>query len=232
MMTQTIPPVITIDGPGGAGKGTVALRVARYLGWHTLDSGALYRVLAIAAQRHQINVNDEIALAELANHLAVNFVTMPDLSGNRVILDEQEVTTELRTESCGTLASQIATLPSVRQALLARQRAFRQPPGLVADGRDMGSIVFPEASHKFFLTASCEERAHRRYKQLKEKGVDANMEILIKEITERDQRDSTRATAPLIATAAATVIDTTGVPIESVVAHILRQVFADKVTAR
>ncbi|OQW93565.1 MAG: cytidylate kinase [Beggiatoa sp. IS2] len=231
-MTQTIPPVITIDGPGGAGKGTVALRVARYLGWHTLDSGALYRVLAIAAQRHQINVNDEIALAELANHLAVNFVTMPDLSGNRVILDEQEVTTELRTESCGTLASQIATLPSVRQALLARQRAFRQPPGLVADGRDMGSIVFPEASHKFFLTASCEERAHRRYKQLKEKGVDANMEILIKEITERDQRDSTRATAPLIATAAATVIDTTGVPIESVVAHILRQVFADKVTAR
>jgi CMP/dCMP kinase len=220
-MTNTHIPVVTIDGPSGVGKGTVSLRVAKHFGWHTLDSGALYRVLALAAQQNKVSLEDENLLATLAHNLEVQFEPKSDLSAIQVIMNGQEVSQALRSESCGNSASQIATYQSVRQALLARQRAFRQPPGLVADGRDMGTIVFPDAPIKFFLTASIEERAQRRYKQLKEKGINAKLSHLIKEIGERDQRDSTRTIAPLIAATEAWVIDTTGAPIEQVVARIL-----------
>jgi len=212
-------PVITIDGPSGVGKGTVSLRVAKHLGWHTLDSGAMYRVLALAAYQHDIALKNETALANLATDLKVHFE--PLSSGTQVILAGQDVSREIRTESCGAAASQIATLPAIRQALLIRQRAFRQTPGLVADGRDMGTVVFPEASHKVFLTASCEERANRRYKQLKEKGIDAKLADIVIEITQRDKRDRTRTIAPLTAAQDAQVIDTTGISIEKVVASIL-----------
>ncbi|KHD09399.1 cytidylate kinase [Candidatus Thiomargarita nelsonii] len=212
-------PVITIDGPSGAGKGTVSQRVAKHLGWHTLDSGAMYRVLALAAYQHDIALKNETALANLATDLKVHFE--PLSSGTQVILEGQDVSREIRTESCGAAASQIATLPAIRQALLVRQRAFRQTPGLVADGRDMGTVVFPDASHKVFLTASCEERANRRYKQLKEKGIDAKLADIVIEITQRDKRDRTRTIAPLTAAQDAQVIDTTGISIEKVVASIL-----------
>ncbi len=219
-----LPPVLTIDGPSGVGKGTVSLRVANQLGWHTLDSGALYRVLAVASRRQAIPVTDEMALATLASQINVHFDILPDLSDTRVYLDAQDVTPELRTETCGTVASQMAALPAVRQALLAKQRAFRQLPGLVADGRDMGTVVFPDAPFKFFLTASSEERAHRRYKQLKQKGIDVILADLLNEINERDKRDSTRTTAPLVPAADASIIDTTGISIEDVVTCILNQV--------
>ncbi len=214
-------PVITIDGPSGVGKGTVSQRVAKHLGWHTLDSGAMYRVLALAAYQHDIALKNETALANLASDLKVHFE--PLSSGTQVILAGQDVSREIRTESCGAAASQIATLPAIRQALLVRQRAFRQTPGLVADGRDMGTIVFPDASHKVFLTASCEERADRRYKQLKEKGIDAKLADIVIEITQRDKRDRTRTIAPLTAAHDAQVIDTTGISIEKVVASILEK---------
>ena len=220
-MKNTHIPVVTIDGPSGVGKGTVSLRVAKQLGWHTLDSGAIYRVLALAALQTQVSLSDENALASLASHLEVQFVPLPDLSATQVVLNGQEVSQKLRSESSGMVASQIAVLPKVRQALLARQRAFRQKPGLVADGRDMGTIVFPDAPIKIFLTASIEERAQRRYKQLKEKGINAKLSHLIVEIGERDKRDCTRTIAPLIAAAEALTIDTTKTPIEPVVARIL-----------
>ena len=223
-MTNTNIPVITIDGPSGAGKGTVSLRLAKQLGWHVLDSGALYRVLALAAYHQSVSLTDEAALATLATGLKVVFEGLPDLSGMQVILAGQDVSRELRTENCGTAASKIAILPTVRQALLDRQRAFRQAPGLVADGRDMGTVVFPEASIKVFLTATAEERAQRRYKQLKEKGISAKLADLMIEIAERDQRDAARAVAPLVAAADALVIDTSGVPIEEVVACILKRI--------
>lgn len=223
-MTSTNIPVITIDGPSGAGKGTVSCRLAKQLGWHTLDSGAMYRVLALAAHQNQIPLEDEAALATLATGLTLHFYPLPDLSGTQVFLDGQEVSLSLRNESCGAMASQIARKPAVREALLCRQQAFRMAPGLVADGRDMGTVVFKEALLKIFLTASVEERAQRRYKQLINIGIDAKLSNLMIEIAERDKRDSIRTIAPLMAATDAYVIDTTGVSIEKVMARIFKMV--------
>ncbi|NJO15628.1 MAG: (d)CMP kinase [Thioploca sp.] len=217
-------PVITLDGPSGVGKGTVSLRLAKQLGWHTLDSGALYRVLALAAVRHSLSLSDESALADLAIRLNVYFKAVPALDTTHVFLAEQEVSAQLRTEIGGAMASQLAILPAVRQSLLKRQRAFRQPPGLIAEGRDMGTVVFNDAPVKIFLTANPEERAQRRYKQLKQKGIDAKLDSLITEIAERDNRDMTRTVAPLLVAADAEVIDTTDLSIEQVVEYILQQV--------
>ncbi|MCK5716267.1 MAG: (d)CMP kinase [Thiomargarita sp.] len=214
-------PVITIDGPSGVGKGTVSLRLAKHLGWHTLDSGAMYRILALSAQRHHVSLTNENALARLADDLNIQF--SPIAEGIHVILEGKDVSQEIRLQSTGTVASRIAVLPAVRHALLSRQRAFLQAPGLIAEGRDMGTVVFPNASNKFFLTATPEERANRRYKQLKEKEIHVNISSIITEITERDERDSTRSTAPLIAATDAHVIDTSVLTIEKVVTCILRK---------
>ena len=216
--------VITIDGPVGVGKGTLALRLARFLGWHTLDSGAIYRVLALAAQKHEVALDDEIGLCQLSESLQVNFQPMPDLSSTQVWLENQDVSRKLRTETCGAAASQLAALPTVRQALLARQRAFQQPPGLVADGRDMGTVVFPDAPLKIFLTASVAARAERRYKQLKQQEIDVTMDSLVSEIALRDQRDMTRAVAPLIPAIDANIVDTTALNIDEVLAQVLHLV--------
>lgn len=211
-------PVIAVDGPGSSGKGTVSRIVATRLGWHFLDSGALYRLVALAATKHAVPLDSEIALETLAGHLDVEF----DASDSgTVLLEGEEVTDAIRTEKCGQAASVVAALPAVRLALLDRQRAFRQPPGLVADGRDMGTVVFPEAPLKIFLTASREERARRRYKQLKEKGLDVTLAALLDELAERDARDSARSVAPLRPAPDAHVVDTTESDIEGVVTQIL-----------
>ena len=223
-------PVITVDGPSGTGKGTLSSYLANWLQWHFLDSGALYRVLALAAERHSINYEDVSGLAELARDLDVVFKHSASEEGKAVILEGTEVSVLIRTESCGTAASRIASLPEVRQALLDRQHSFRKPPGLVADGRDMGTVVFPAARLKIFLTASVEERARRRYKQLKEKGFDVNLPQLSVEITERDDRDSQRTVSPLRPAVDAAVIDTTHLNIEDVidrVAVLVRDRFPD-----
>lgn len=214
-------PVICMDGPSGSGKGTVAARVARELGFHLLDSGALYRLTALAAMRRGVAFDDEPALAEVAANLAPEFEPGGE-SGLRIWLDGTNVTGEIRTEEVGMNASRAAASGPVRQALLQRQRDFRQPPGLVADGRDMGTVVFPEAELKVFLTASAEERARRRHKQLKEKGIGVSLRDLLRDIEERDARDSERAQSPLISAADAVVIDSTAMSIEAVTAEILR----------
>jgi len=211
--------VITIDGPSGSGKGTVSRLVARNLGWHLLDSGALYRLVALAGIKAVLAADDEVGHAALADHLDVEFATGG--GHERVLLDGEDVTRELRTESTGNAASRVAAMPSVRSALLDRQRAFAVPPGLVADGRDMGTVVFPSAEVKIFLTASADERALRRHKQLKEKGLDVSLADLSQEILERDRRDSTRAVAPLRPADGAVVIDSTGMGVESVVDRII-----------
>lgn len=221
---MTEVPVITIDGPVGVGKGTLTLRLARFLGWHTLDSGALYRVLALAAQKHQVALDNETLLCQLAESLHVHFEALPDLSSTQVWLENQDVSCELRTETCGAWASQLAALTSVRQALLARQQAFRQSPGLVADGRDMGTVVFPDAPLKIFLTASVEARAQRRYKQLKAQEIGVNIDTLMQEIEMRDQRDMTRTIAPLIPATDANIVDTTALTIDEVLAQVLHLV--------
>jgi CMP/dCMP kinase len=214
-------PVIAVDGPSGSGKGTVSRLVAERLGWHWLDSGAMYRLVALAALRRDMDLDDVAALSGLAAGLDARFQV--DDAGNPVILlDGAPVGAELRTEQAGNAASRVAAHRSVRDALLERQRAFRQPPGLVADGRDMGTVVFTQAPLKVFLTASCEERAKRRYKQLKEQGLSANLLALSEELAERDRRDAERSVAPLKPADDAVVLDSTHMDIESVLEQVLR----------
>jgi len=213
-------PIIAVDGPSGSGKGTISRLLASRLGWHLLDSGALYRLVALAGMMRGISDGDEPGHAVLAATLDARFET--DAAGQeRILLDGQDVTLDLRAESTGNLASVVAAMPTVRGALLNRQRAFAVPPGLVADGRDMGTVVFPAAGLKVFLTASAEERARRRYNQLKEKGLAANLAGLSQEIHERDRRDSARSVAPLRPATDAVIIDSTGMTVEQVVAQVL-----------
>jgi CMP/dCMP kinase len=207
--------VLTLDGPGGAGKGTISRLVAERLGWHLLDSGALYRLTALAAQRHGVALDDESALERLAATLDVEFLAEADAT--RILLEGDDVSREIRTEQVGDAASRVAALNGVRQALLQRQRDFRTPPGLVADGRDMGTVVFPDAELKIFLTASAEERARRRYLQLQEAGVGASLSSLLKEIQARDARDMQRSVAPLKPADDAIELDTTSLSIPEVV---------------
>ena len=211
-------PVITIDGPSGAGKGTASTLLAKKLGWHFLDSGAIYRVLAVASLHHQIPADDEIGLLPLASGLDVNFETTDN--GVRVILEGEDVSDTIRTEEVGATASKIASLPAIREALLRRQRGFKEAPGLVADGRDMGTVVFPEAQVKIFLTASAEERADRRFKQLKDKGHDVSILRLLDDIKARDERDANRTVAPLVPAKDALILDSTKLNIEQVLEKI------------
>jgi len=208
-------PVITIDGPGGSGKGTIATRLASHLGWHILDSGALYRLTALAVMKRKVPLDDEAALGEVAANLDIHFAT----SGDDVTswLDGEDVSDRLRNEDTGVLASKVAVIPTVRAALTGRQRRFRQHPGLVADGRDMGTVIFPDAKLKIFLTASPEIRAERRYKQLKEKGESVNLTRLFREIKARDLRDQSRSVAPLRPAEDAVIIDSTQLSIDEVV---------------
>lgn len=214
-------PVITIDGPSGSGKGTISRAVARALGWSLLDSGALYRLVALAGRRAGLGWGDGTALAQLAARFDIRFGS-DDAGEEKVWLEGEDVTRAIRTEEAGNDASKVAALKEVRAALLERQRRFAVSPGLVADGRDMGTVVFPRARPKIFLTASPAERALRRYKQLKEKGVTANLAALSLEIAERDERDSTRAASPLVASADATMLDTTGMSVADVIERVLR----------
>jgi len=224
-------PVLTIDGPSGSGKGTIVQIVAQKLGWHLLDSGALYRLVAYGSQNNDISLEDESAVANYAANLDVEFklINVKLESGIsqelQIILEGQVVGPELRTETTGNAASIVAAMPTVRDALLQRQRDFRQKPGLVADGRDMGTTIFPDAEAKIFLTASAEERAQRRYKQLKEKGISGNLAALLqdirRDINERDERDSQRSASPLKPADDAVVIDTSDLSIEQVVEQVL-----------
>jgi len=215
-------PVITVDGPSGAGKGTLCMLLADKLGFHLLDSGAIYRVLALAAIHHGVDTESEDALILLATHLDVQFIAEGDLV--KVILEGEDVSSELRKEETGMAASKVAALPRVREALLRRQRAFSTAPGLVADGRDMGTVVFPEAEAKIFLDASAEERASRRLKQLQQKGLDVKFDDLLSEIQERDDRDRNRPVAPLRPAEDALVLDSTSMNIEQVVEKALHYI--------
>ena len=207
-------PVITIDGPGGSGKGTIAMHLAKQLGWHLLDSGALYRIVAVAAMEQGLPDTDEQTLGELAQNLDVEF----HYCGKQpvILLNDHDITASLRTENTGVIASKIAIIPAVRAALVQRQRGFRKLPGLVADGRDMGTVIFPDAKLKIFLTASVEARADRRYKQLKEKGESVNLSRLFRDIEKRDKRDMSRSISPLVPAEDAQLIDSTEMSIEMV----------------
>ena len=213
-------PVIAIDGPSGSGKGTVSRRVAQTLGWHWLDSGALYRLVGLAGARAGLAPDDRAGHAALAQSMAVRFEATND-GEERVWLADQDITLEIRSEQAGEAASRVAAWAPVRAALLSRQRAFRVTPGLVADGRDMGSVVFPDAYLKVYLTASAEERARRRHKQLKDKGLNVSLAALSREIAERDHRDATRTVAPLKVAADAVLLDSTRLAVDDVVARVL-----------
>ncbi len=206
-------PVIAIDGPSASGKGTIAKRVAQALGYHYLESGSLYRLVALLSLR--TGDLDERALAQVAENMPVEF------RGEEILLEKQDVNADIRLEAVGNRASEVARMPAVRQALLNRQRAFRQPPGLVADGRDMATVVFPDAALKIFLTASPEIRAERRYKQLIEKGISANLRALSRDLQERDARDANRAVAPLVPAPDSHVLDSSALSVEAVVEQIL-----------
>ncbi|MCE2572536.1 (d)CMP kinase [Motilimonas eburnea] len=212
-------PVITIDGPSGSGKGTLCQKLAEKFNWHLLDSGAIYRVLALAALHHNVELDNEDAVSLLAGHLDVVF--KPTAEGVRVFLEGEDVSRELRTEETGNAASKVAAFPRVREALLRRQRSFREAPGLIADGRDMGTVVFTDAPVKIFLDASAQARAERRYKQLQVKGFDVNIAHLLAEIEERDHRDRNRPVAPLKPADDALVIDSTELDIDQVVARVV-----------
>jgi cytidylate kinase len=216
-------PVIAIDGPSASGKGTIAKRVAQALGFNYLESGALYRLVALLALRR--GLEDEGAVAEAAEHMDIAF------QGDEIFLEDQEVSLHIRHEDVGNRASEVARMPAVRQALLKRQRAFREPPGLVADGRDMATVVFPDAALKIFLTASPEIRAQRRYKQLIEKGISANLRALSRDLAERDARDANRPVAPLVPAADSQVLDSTALSIDEVADEILKR-YRERVSGR
>ncbi len=213
-------PVIAVDGPSGTGKGTICSHLANWLSWHLLDSGALYRILAVAAGKYQLELNNELAIADIAASLDVIFQQPQPGEDIKVIFEGDDISQKIRTEECGNSASQIAILPQVRSALLDRQRQFQQSPGLVADGRDMGTVVFSNAPLKIYLIASAEERAKRRYKQLKQKGFDVNLPRLAADIAERDTRDSQRTISPLKPADDAIVVDTTIMEISEVIKKI------------
>lgn len=210
-----MPPVIAIDGPSASGKGTIAEAVAQRLGFHYLDSGALYRIVGLVGRECGANLDNDLEISNISLNLKIKF------DSGRVWIDGRDVSVQIRGEIAGAAASRVAALPGVRRALMTLQHSFRQPPGLVADGRDMGSVVFPDARLKIYLTATPEERARRRYKQLMEKDSGASMAALLQDIRDRDLRDSTRAAAPLLKCADAVEIDTTGMPVEDVVARVL-----------
>ncbi|KTF18146.1 (d)CMP kinase [Pseudoalteromonas sp. H105] len=207
-MQALLMPVITVDGPSGSGKGTVCRLLADKLGWDVLDSGAIYRVLSLAALHHQIALDNEEALVPLAANLDVQFLVDSDTNAGKVILEGEDVTTTIRNEDVGSAASKVAALPRVREALLRRQRAFRTENGLIADGRDMGTVVFPDAPLKIYLTASAQERARRRYVELNERGLDVTLSGLLEDIQARDDRDMNREVAPLVPAEDAIELDT------------------------
>jgi CMP/dCMP kinase len=219
MMTKPIP-VLTIDGPSGSGKGTISQAVAKRLQWHYLDSGAIYRAVGLAAAWESIDLSDPEAVAHCAERTEIRFESN-DEGELHVYVNGKDATRLLRTETAAAAASAIAAHPPVRTALLDLQKRFRQSPGLVADGRDMGTVIFPDAQYKVFLTASAEERAKRRYKQLKDKGVSVNLDSLLHEIAARDERDAGRAVAPLKPAENAVILDSTGMPITEVIEHVL-----------
>lgn len=225
-MSNTTAPVICLDGPSGVGKGTICLAVAKRLGWHILDSGSLYRITALQLSRQfpdvEVTSIEESQVADIASNL--NVIYNEENFELVILLGGENVTQLIRNEEIGDKASKIAAIPAVRAALLARQRAFLQPPGLIADGRDMGTVVFPDAELKIYLTASPEERAQRRYKQLKDKEIDVNLADLVKELRERDERDMNRQAAPLKPAADAIIIDTTKLNIEQVTEEVMRWV--------
>ncbi len=214
-------PVLTIDGPSGAGKGTVSRAVAQRLGWHYLDSGSIYRALAIAVLQQGLDLEDIDAIVKKAENIQLEFICGDELT---VMLNGEDITPQLASEKTGNSASIIAAYPEVRQVLLQKQKDFRQPPGLVADGRDMGTVVFPDAEYKVFLTASAAERAKRRYKQLIEKGIDANIDRIINDIEERDRRDRERTTAPLTPAQDAVLLDSSDLSIEQVIERVMQLV--------
>jgi len=225
-MSETAVPVICLDGPSGVGKGTICLAVAEHLGWHILDSGSLYRVTALQVSRlfpdSDVDSINKSQVYEIARNLSIEYAQ--DNGELIVLLDGEDITQLIRNEEIGAIASQVAAIPVVREALLARQRAFLKMPGLVADGRDMGTVVFPDAILKIYLTASAEERAQRRYKQLKDKGIDVNLSSLVEELRLRDERDMNRQAAPLKPASDAIIIDTTTLSIEQVTDEVMNWV--------